>query len=313
MATKQRSRSRNRGSNSFGDRGPRYVAPVLDPAWQNPYAPTTGERHENQRAVRSFALRRNVPLTIAVTVLVVALIVGVVVLAWLPAVGLVVALGFAWDLRRSLVRFERSGESLGAAMLAQFQTSGTAKDRQRLVTVLDRLAATFGVDAVNASIVSDPGYNAALVPDGAGLSLFVTDSLMRDFELIELEGVVAHCLARHRLGLLAREGVACVGVAERCGRGAASRDRRAPIAPTRSPPRRSVTRWASRGHCESAQHQLLPSTSFFTSPTFATVALDLVRHLERPARDRPERPRRRGVAGSGPRRVVGAAPVRLEA
>lgn len=269
MATKQRSRSRNRGSNSFGDRGPRYVAPVLDPAWQNPYAPTTGERHENQRAVRSFALRRNVPLTIAVTVLVVALIVGVVVLAWLPAVGLVVALGFAWYLRRSLVRFERSGESLGAAMLAQFQTSGTTKDRQRLVTVLDRLVATFGVDTVNAFIVSDPGYNAALVPDGAGLSLFVTDSLMRDFELIELEGVVAHCLARHRLGLLAREGVASSASLS----DAARRSLAGPSSAYRAD---EVAAAAIRyplglaGALRKCEHQLLPSTSFFTSPTFAT-------------------------------------------
>ena len=32
--------------------------------------------------------------------------------------------------------------------------------------------------------------------------------MMRDFELIELEGVVAHCLARQRLGLLERESLA---------------------------------------------------------------------------------------------------------
>ena len=33
---------------------------------------------------------------------------------------------------------------------------------------MDRLAATFGVDAVSIYIVSDPGYNAALVPTGRG-------------------------------------------------------------------------------------------------------------------------------------------------
>jgi len=64
--------------------------------------------------------------------------------------------------------------------------------------VLDRLSATFGVDNVSALIVEESGYNAALVPSGAKYSLFVTNALMSDFELIELEGVVAHCLARER-------------------------------------------------------------------------------------------------------------------
>ncbi|MDE3065889.1 MAG: hypothetical protein KGJ36_09460, partial [Acidobacteriota bacterium] len=77
-------------------------------------------------------------------------------------------------------------------------------------TVLDRLAATFGVAAVSVFIVEDSTYNAALVPAGANYSLLVTSALMRDFELIELEGVVAHCLARHRLGLLTRQAVAAV-------------------------------------------------------------------------------------------------------
>ncbi len=63
---------------------------------------------------------------------------------------------------------------------------------------------------MSAFIVADPTYNAALVPDGSKFSLFVTSALMQDFELIELEGVVAHCLARQRLGLLERESLASV-------------------------------------------------------------------------------------------------------
>ena len=90
-------------------------------------------------------------------------------------------------------------------MLEVFKAGGTSVDRQRLVTVLDRLTATFGVDGVSAFIVEESGYNAALVPNGTALSMFVTSAMMRDFELIEIEGVVAHCLARHRLGLLSRE------------------------------------------------------------------------------------------------------------
>jgi len=208
VATKQRSRSRR--SSPSRDRGPRYVAPVLDPTWQSPYAPSVLERTANARAVRSFALRRKLPQTAAVAVVTLALIVGVVVAPWLPVVGLVVAALYFWDLRRALVRFENRGNSLGAALLDGFKAAGSPKDRLRLVTVLDRLAATFGTDSVSAFIVEDPTYNAALVPSGAGYSLFVTSAMMNDFELIELEGVVAHCLARQRLGLLTRQSLSAV-------------------------------------------------------------------------------------------------------
>lgn len=186
------------------------MAPVLDPDWQNPYAPSIEERQANLHFVRAFGLRRALPGTIVASIVVIALVAGVVVVPWLPALALVVGLAYAWYLRTSLMKFERCGSTLGTLMLDKFSASGTAKDRQRLITVLDRLSATFGVDEVSAFIIHDSGYNAALVPNGVALSLFVTDALMADFELIELEGVVAHCLARHRLGLLHREGVAAV-------------------------------------------------------------------------------------------------------
>jgi Zn-dependent protease with chaperone function len=181
---------------------------VLDPTWQSPYTPSAAERHINEKAVRRFVLRKRMPQTIIASVLALALIAGVFVVAWLPALGVAVALVYGFDLRRSLAGYERRGQSLGAVMLESFKEGGTSKDRQRLVTVIDRLAATFGVNGVNAFIVDDTGYNAALVPNGDDFSLFVTSALMRDFELIELEGVVAHCLARQRLGLLSRESVA---------------------------------------------------------------------------------------------------------
>jgi Zn-dependent protease with chaperone function len=206
VATKQR--SRNRRNNSSRDRTPRYVAPVLDPNWQSPYIPSSEERRANLRAVRTFARRKKMPQTIIVAVIAVLLIVGFVIVAWLPAVGVVLAALYAWDLHRSDARFERRGLTLGATMLDQFHAGGTNEDRQRLAIVIDRLSATFGVDSVSALIVEESGYNAALVPNGAKYSLFVTNSLMSDFELIELEGVVAHCLARERLGLLTRESVA---------------------------------------------------------------------------------------------------------
>jgi hypothetical protein len=186
------------------------VAPVLDPTWQNPYAPSTSERHHNQRVVRRFAFKRRLPQTLVVGAVALALIAGVVVVPWLPALGVLVALMYAWDLRRVIASYSRHGQSLGESLLGQFSLGGDAAERVRLVTVLDRLAATFGVDGVSAFIVSDPGYNAALVPSGNSFSLLVTSALIQDFELIELEGVVAHCLARQRLGLLDRESLAAV-------------------------------------------------------------------------------------------------------
>jgi hypothetical protein len=183
-------------------------------------------------------------------------------------VGLAIALLYGWDLRRALVRYEAKGLTLGNLVLDQFQAGGTEKDRLRLTTVMDRLAATFGVDAVNTYIVSDPGYNAALIPSGAGLSFFVTDATMRDFELIELEGVVAHCLARHRLGLLLRESVAAVAVTNDesrralAGQGLAYRADEVAAAAIRYPPGLAEALRKCAG-------QQLSSSSFFAGPTYA--------------------------------------------
>ena len=186
------------------------MAPVLDPTWQSPYAPSAGERHANQRAVRRHALRRVLPQSALVGALVIALVALYPVSIWLPVAGVVLAGLYAWGFTRVLHRAERQGATLGAALLGAFAPGGSPRDRQRLVTVLDRLAATFGVDGVSAFIVEDPGYNAALVPHASAYALVVTTGLMSDFELIELEGVVAHLLARQRLGMLARESLACV-------------------------------------------------------------------------------------------------------
>lgn len=266
MATKQRSRSRR--SSPSRDRGPRFVAPVLDPNWQSPYSPTNAEKHENQKVVRSFAMRKKLPETIGVAIVVVVLFVGAIVAPWVPVVGIAVAALYAWDLRRSLVRYEARGLALGNLVLDQFKAGGTEKDRLRLATVMDRLAATFGVDGVKIYIVSDPGYNAALVPTGSGLSFFVTDALVRDFELIELEGVVAHCLARHRLGLLLRESLASVAVTSDesrralAGQGLAYRADEVAAAAIRYPPGLAEALRKCAG-------ENLSSTSFFASDTYA--------------------------------------------
>lgn len=265
MATKQRSRSRRPHASRERER---YVAPVLDPNWNNPYSPSLEERTKNEKALRSFALRRRLPQSVIVGVIVLALIVGVVAVVWLPAVALVVAALYAWDLRRSVMSCARRGEGLGASMLSTFTPGGTPTERLRLVTVLDRLAATFGVDNVSAFIVDDHGYNAALVPDAEKYSLFVTSAVMQDFELIELEGVVAHCLARQRLGLLERESVAALVSAsdqarrDLAGPGLAYRADEVAAASIRYP-------LGLAGALRKCARQQVASDSFFTTSTFA--------------------------------------------
>jgi hypothetical protein len=240
---------------------------VLDPTWQNPYAPTSAERHANRRAVRDFAFRRRLPQTIVVAIVAGALVGAVVFEAWLPAVGAAVALLYVWQLRHALTRAERQGRSLGAALIGHFSEGGTAKDRERLTTVLDRLSATFGATDLRAKIVHDPGYNAALVPDGSHETFVVTDALMSDFELIELEGVVATCLARQRLGLVARESLACVSgggdEARRtlAGVGATYRADEVAAAAIRYP-------LGLAGALRRCAAQVLPRDSYFASPAY---------------------------------------------
>ncbi|MDE3106669.1 MAG: hypothetical protein KGJ42_00755 [Acidobacteriota bacterium] len=265
MATSQR--SRNRRSSSSRDRAPRHVEPVLDPTWQNPYAPAAHERHTHAAAVRRFALKRRLPQTIVVGVVALALVALVAMAWWLALLGLLVAALYAYDLRRVVMAYDRRGHTLAARMRDEFKVATNDTHRQRLATVLDRLAATFGVDDVTPLIVVDEGYNAALVPDASGYVLFVTSAVMEDFELIELEGVVAHCLARQRLGLLARESVASVVSMSNesrralAGDGATFRADEVAAATIRYP-------LGLAGALRRCARQVLPAGSFFTSPTY---------------------------------------------
>ena len=207
MANAQRNRSRRNDARS---RGPRYIAPVLDPTWENPYAPSRAERDGHLNAVIAFTRRKRLPFLIvesAVAVLAAIAAVMITPFVWIVAVA-AIAVG-VWDFQRAS-KAPAAVASLGSRMLAAFEPGGSPTDRMRLVTVLDRLAATFGVTDVSAFIIRDPGYNAALVPNGATASLYVTSAIMQDFELIELEGVVAHLLARHRMGVLQRTAAASV-------------------------------------------------------------------------------------------------------
>ncbi len=160
--------------------------------------------------MRRFAFRRRLPHTIVVGVVVALSFIGAAFEIWLPLVGVALAGLYVYDLRRTMATFADRARTLAGSIVARCGEGGDAKERARLATVLDRLAATFGVDAVRAQIVEDSTYNAALVPDRDGLTLVVTTAVMSDFELIELEGVVAHCLARERLGLVERQSLAAV-------------------------------------------------------------------------------------------------------
>ena len=265
MATKQRSRQRR--PNSSRDRSPRYVAPVLDPTWQNPYAPSSGERTANLHAVAKLARRKNLLQTIIVAIIAVGLLAGFVVSPFIAVGAPVVVALYVFDFRRSVKKFTQSGNSLGNVLLDAFKAGGTSKDRQRLITVLDRLAATFGVDSVSAFIVEDEGYNATLVPNGSGYALFITSALMRDFELIELEGVVAHCLARQRLALLHRQSVASLASLSDedrkslAGSGAAYRADEVAAAAIRYP-------LGLAGALRKCSRQVVPAGSFFLTPNY---------------------------------------------
>ena len=265
MATQQRSRSRR--TSSSRQRGPRHVEAVLDPTWQSPYTPSTAERETHQLAFRHYGLRRKLPEMIGGGVLALAMVVGVIVSPWLAPVGIVLALGVFLDVRRYFAAIERRGDSLGSLMQGAFEPGGTTKDRQRLITVIDRLTATFGVDTVSAFIIDDAGYNAALVPNGPSYAFFVTNAMMRDFELIELEGVVAHCLARQRLGILARESYSAVVNAsveqrrELAGLGLTYRADEVAAAAIRYP-------LGLAGALRRCARQVLPTASFFSSSKY---------------------------------------------
>ena len=265
MATQQRSRTRRHSSSR--QRGPRHVEAVLDPTWRNPYAPSPEERAGHLEALHRFALRSKLVEIVLGAVVVVALMVGVVVSPWLIVGAVAVAALVVYDVRRSMTAIESRGTELASQMQATFKPGGTSKDRQRLLTVLDRLTATFGVDAVSAFIVDDAGYNVALVPSGTGFNLFVTNSLMSDFELIELEGVVAHCLARQRMGALARMSASALVKASPAARrdlagvGLAYRADEVAAAAIRYP-------LGLAGALRKCAEQVVAPSSFFATPTY---------------------------------------------
>jgi hypothetical protein len=202
-------RRRSRASNSRR-RAPAHVDPVLDPNWRSAYEPTNAEREANHRAVRDAEWRGQRPALAAAAVLAAVSLFLFAVTWYLALGGLVLAGGIcAFSLSR-LRALEDAAPELGGQLQGQFTEAAASAGRERLVVIVDRLAATFGLGDVVVSIILDEAYNAALLPTEAGYGLLVTSAMARDFELIELEGVVAHLMARQRLGLLDREAAAAV-------------------------------------------------------------------------------------------------------
>ncbi len=204
VASRSKSRNRSRSSHRSSRSRPAYVAPVLDPTWQNPYAPSTAEREGHAAAVKSFFFRRERARLVASVVVVVALTASAAVQWFLALVALVVAAASAWLLVSRRKSFEAQVFALAPLLTEGTRAAGTQRDRERLAVIVDRLGASFGVDGVNASIVADESYNAALAPTPSGAALFVTNSLMKDFDLMEVEAVVAHLFARLRTGVAPR-------------------------------------------------------------------------------------------------------------
>jgi Zn-dependent protease with chaperone function len=148
------------------------------------------------------------PLLIGASIISVAgIALGITGSVWAFAL-VVVGLLAAYDTWRLTTKATTSLATLNESVLSALAPAGTSADRMRLITVVDRLTATFGLDAVSCFIVNDPAINACVVPVGASWALYVTSGAMHGLELIELEGVVAHCFARIRTGAVTRLGAA---------------------------------------------------------------------------------------------------------
>jgi hypothetical protein len=74
----------------------------------------------------------------------------------------------------------------------------------RVATLLEGLCSTFGVSEPELTVVPDPVRNAAIVSRRGTTTLVLTSGLVTDLSLVEMEGVLAHLLARQRIGAVSR-------------------------------------------------------------------------------------------------------------
>ena len=216
------------------------------------FADQRRKARESKGVVRAFALRKKLPESVGVAIVVVVLIAGVVVVPWLPLVGIAIAFCTTdgtcvarWCATKPRVT---SSVPCGRSVQGRRHREGSPPPhdghgptgrhlRRRRRQHLRR---------------EPPRLQRRARTEWPGPLFFVTDALMRDFELIELKGVVAHCLARHRLGLL------CARASRPSPSRTTNHDARWPVrdwptAPTRSRPRPFATRRGWPRRCASAR------------------------------------------------------------
>lgn len=174
---------------------------MLDPTWRSAYAPSAEEREANSNFTLS--IQRNLAVVLGV---VIALSLGMIVagVAWYAALAiplLYAVVAYSWFQR--VRQRANAANDLAGSLVAAFAVGGTKTDRVRLSTIVERLSATFGLAGINCFVVEEDVPNATLLRDQDNYTLIVTTGLMHEVELIELEGVVAHCMARQRLGYIA--------------------------------------------------------------------------------------------------------------
>jgi len=196
-AAKQQQRRRS----NQRQRGPRNVDPVLDPTWRSAYAPSAEERETNSNI--TLGVQRNLAIGVVVSV-VLAIVLALVGIVFYVALLLpILSIAAAATLYQAVRRRATTADALAGSLVAAFPVGGTKTDRVRLSTIVERLSATFGLGAINCFVVEEGVPNATLLRDQDSYTLIVTTGLMHEVELIELEGVVAHCMARQRLGYIA--------------------------------------------------------------------------------------------------------------
>lgn len=173
----------------------------MDPTWRSAYAPTAAEREANSNI--ALGLQRTIAITLGVAV-VVGIGLAVAGVAWYLSLAVPLIYGAASYAWLQMVRNRaNAANDLAGSLVAAFPVGGTKTDRIRLSTIVERLSATFGLDSINCFVVEESVPNATLLRDQDTYTLIVTTGLMHEVELIELEGVVAHCMARQRLGYIA--------------------------------------------------------------------------------------------------------------
>jgi hypothetical protein len=190
------------------------VEAQLDPNWQNPYAPSPDEIASNEAALAEhFQFRFLAGLSVLGSgVLCLIASVALPALAIVGIIALVAGLGLLAQRAVSMTTWRRDSFALADKIVARFSPVPNPAFRQRIGTIAERLGATFGLADVSCFIVDEDCVNATFLPHGeAGTwALIVTRGLLEHIELIDLEGVVAHCMARVRLRVTDRRAIAAV-------------------------------------------------------------------------------------------------------